>query len=260
MKKLGLALGAGGARGVAHIGFLKALEDNGIKPSYISGSSMGSVIGACYAMGITPDYMIKAVTSLRSRDILDLSPNALKSGTLLKSKKMAGLLTRYFGNAEFDDLNIPFTCVGADIISGNKVVFSQGRVATAIQASSSIPLVFAPVAYENMLIADGSLVSRVPVEEVKKMGADVVVAVDVLGKLREYKPIKGLLSLLLKVVEVNDCHQTKQYYKKYKPNLLIEPELGDMSEFKVERLDFAYEQGYKAGLKYVKKIKKLLQD
>ena len=260
MKKLGLALGAGGARGVAHIGFLKALEDNGIKPSYISGSSMGSVIGACYAMGITPDYMIKIVTSLRSRDILDLSPNALKGGTLLKSKKMAGLLTRYLGDTEFDDLHIPFSCVGADIISGNKVVFSQGRVATAIQASSSIPLVFAPVAYDNMLIADGSLVSRVPVEEVKKMGADVVVAVDVLGPIREMDEIKSIFSYFFRLIDVYDNQVNKMNLEKHPADFYCAPAMGDMSQYKIDssKMQFAYEKGYESALKIINRLKQKL--
>ena len=106
MKKLGLALGAGGSRGIAHIGFLKALEDNGIKPDYISGTSMGSVVGSFYAMGISPSYMIKVALSLRARDLLDLSPIAIKNGTLLKSKKMSALLHRYLHDTLIEDLKI----------------------------------------------------------------------------------------------------------------------------------------------------------
>ena len=92
MKTLGLALGAGGSRGVAHVGFLKALEENGIKPDFIAGTSIGSVVGAFYAIGYSPDYMLKVALGLKSRDILDLSPLAIKNGTLLKSKKMAAIL------------------------------------------------------------------------------------------------------------------------------------------------------------------------
>ena len=262
MKKLGLALGAGGARGVAHIGFIKALEDNGIKPSYISGSSMGSVVGACYAMGITPDYMMKIVRALRSRDILDLSPTALKSGTLLKSNKMAGLLARYFGDTDFDDLLIPFSCVGTDIISGNKVVFSQGRVATAIQASSSIPLVFAPVAYDNMLIADGSLTARVPVEEVKNMGADVVVAVDVLGPVREIDEIKSIFSYFFRLIDVYDNQVNKMNLEKHPADFYCAPNMGEMSQYRIDavKMQYAYEQGYQSAMKIISRLKQKLKD
>lgn len=262
MKKLGLALGAGGARGVAHIGFLKALEDNGIKPSYISGSSMGSIIGACYAMGITPAYMIKIVTSLRSRDILDLSPTALKNGTLLKSKKMADILTRYLGDTEFEDLHLPFSCVGTDIISGNKVVFSQGRVATAIQASSSIPLVFAPVAYDNMLVADGGLVTRVPVEEVKNMGADVVVAVDVLGPLREIDEIKSIFNYFFRLIDVFDSQVNKLNLEKHPVDFYCAPSMGDMSQYKIDsaKMQFAYDKGYESAMNIMDRLKQKLKD
>ncbi len=262
MKKLGLALGAGGARGVAHIGFLKALEDNGIKPSFISGSSMGSVVGACYAMGITPEYMIKIVSALRARDILDLSPTALKNGTLLKSKKMAALLSRYLGDTEFEDLHLPFCCVGTDIISGGKVVFKQGRVATAIQASSSIPLVFAPVAYENMLIADGSLVTRVPVEEVKNMGADVVVAVDVLGPISEMDEIKSIFSYFFRLIDVYDSQVNKMNLEKHPADFYCAPAMGDMSQYKIDgdKMRFAYEKGYESAMKIMDRLKQKLNN
>ena len=87
MKKLGLALGAGASRGIAHIGFLKALEENGIKPDYIAGTSIGAVIGSFYSLGYTTDDMMHVAFNLRARDILDISPIAIKNGTLVKSKK-----------------------------------------------------------------------------------------------------------------------------------------------------------------------------
>ena len=139
MKKLGLALGAGASRGIAHIGFLKALDENDIKPDYIAGTSIGAVVGSFYSLGFSPDYMIKVALGLRARDILDISPIAIKNGTLLKSKKLAGLLKRYLGSTQIEDLKIPFKCVGLDIISGEKVVFDQGPLCTAVQASSSMP-------------------------------------------------------------------------------------------------------------------------
>ena len=173
---------------------------------------------------------------------------------------MAGRLTRYFGAAEFDDLNIPFTCVGADIISGNKVVFSQGRVATAIQASSSIPLVFAPVAYENMLVADGSLVSRVPVEEVKKMGADVVVAVDVLGPIREMDEIKSIFGYFFRLIDVYDNQVNKLNLEKHPADFYCAPDMGDMSQYKIDsdKMQFAYQKGYESALKIINRLKQKL--
>jgi NTE family protein len=93
-KKLGFALGAGGSRGVAHIGFLKAMEENGIVPDYISGCSMGSVVGACYAMGMSPDQMMEEVSKLKFTDIFDLSLDPFRNGALLRAKKMHKKLKR----------------------------------------------------------------------------------------------------------------------------------------------------------------------
>ena len=104
MKKLGLALGSGASRGIAHIGFLKALEENGIKPDYIAGTSIGAVVGSFYSLGFSPDYMMKVAFKLRARDILDISPIAIKNGTLLKSKKLNALLKRYLGDTLIEEI------------------------------------------------------------------------------------------------------------------------------------------------------------
>ncbi len=260
MKKLGLALGAGGSRGIAHIGFLKALEDNGIKPDYIAGTSMGSVIGSFYAMGISPSYMIKVALSLRKRDLLDLSPVAIKNGTLLKSKKMAALLRRYLHDTLIEDLRIPFACVGLDIISGEKVIFDQGEVAVAVQASSSIPMVFAPVSYENMLVADGAPLCRVPVEEVRNLGADVVVAVDVLGPIREMEEIKSILGYTLRIIDIYDSTVNDYALKQNPPDMLCVPELDDMSQYKIDsaQMQRAYEMGYESALNIIDDLKRKL--
>ena len=260
MKKLGLALGAGGARGIAHVGFLKCLNDHKIKPYCITGTSMGSVVGSFYCMGISPEYMIKVALALRARDVLDLSPTAIKNGTLLKSKKMYALLHRYLGDKHIEDLKIPFACVGLDIISGEKVVFDQGPVATAVQASSSIPMVFAPVDYENMLVADGSPVCRVPVKEAYDLGADVVVGVDVLGGVREIDELKSILGYLLRVFDIYDSKVSEFCLKENPPDILCTPNLGDMSQYKIlqQNMQFAYQQGYESALSMIDEIKELI--
>jgi NTE family protein len=261
MKKLGLALGAGGARGIAHIGFIKALEDNGIKPDYIAGTSMGSVVGGFYALGFSPSYMIKTALALKPKDLLDLSPMAIKNGTLLESKKMSSMLRKYFHEIQIEDLKIPFACVGLDIISGEKVVFTQGEVATAVQASSSIPMIFAPVAYENMLVADGAPVCRVPVQEVKNLGADVVVGVDVLGPVREMDEIKSILGYILRVIDIYDSKVSELTLEKNPPDILCTPDLGNMSQYKIDskQMQIAYEKGYECALNIVDDLKKKLK-
>ena len=260
MKTLGLALGAGGSRGLAHVGFLQALEDNGIKPDFIAGTSIGAVIGAFYCFGYTPKYMLNTALALKPLDILDLSPLAVKNGTLLTSKKMSAVLNKYLKNSQIEYLNLPFACVGLDIVSGKKVIFDQGNTALAVQASSSIPMIFAPVEYENMLIADGGPVARVPVEEVKNLGADIVVAVDVSGNLKEMDELKSILGYLLRVCDIYDSKVNAYNLKEHKPDILCVPELEDMNKYKInpKELKFAYDKGYESALAIIDDLKRKL--
>ncbi|MBQ8407028.1 MAG: patatin-like phospholipase family protein [Clostridia bacterium] len=123
-KKLGFALGSGGARGVAHIGFLQAMEEQGIVPDYISGCSMGSVVGAAYASGMTPQQMFSAVKNLKLIDLVDIN---IKPGGVLDTRKMRKVLTKYLGDITFDQLKIPFVCVAVDMISQQVIEFKEGR-------------------------------------------------------------------------------------------------------------------------------------
>lgn len=261
MKKLGIALGGGGSRGIAHIGFLQALDDLGIKPQAISGCSIGSVVGSCYCMGMSPKDMYDAAMALRPRELLDPGVTALKNGTLLKSKKMIAVLRRFLGNTSFDQLKIPFACVGTDIGSGKKVVFSQGDVATAVQASSSIPFIFQAVEYQGKMVADGGVVCRVPTKEVRALGADVVVSVDILGPLNQTTEIKSIFGYMLRVIDIYDNKVNDVNIKKDKSDLYLTPDIGDMSQYKIERkkMQLAYEKGYECAVSNKEKILELIQ-
>ncbi len=259
-KKLGFALGAGGSRGVSHIGFLRAMEEEGIKPDYISGTSMGSIVGACYAKGLTVEQMTNIVKKLKASDIFDLSLNPLGGAALLRSQKMRKKIKQYLGLTKFSGLKIPFACVATDVISGNKIVLgdSDDEVCEAVVASSSIPSVFRPVAKDGYLLVDGGVVERVPVEAVRDMGADVIVAVDVLGEIRSCDKKYNIFTLLSRVFEITDNEITENKKKKQKADLYLLPELGNMNQYKLKDIDFAIEQGYKLGKDNAKKIKKLL--
>lgn len=259
-KKLGFALGAGGSRGVSHIGFLKAMEEEGIKPDFISGASMGAVVGSCYAKGLAVEQMTNIVKKLKASDIFDLSLNPLGGASLLRSQKMRKKIKQYLGATKFSDLKIPFTCVATDVISGKKVVLGDGNdeVCEAVAASSSIPFVFRPIQKNGSLLVDGGVIERVPVEEVRTMGADVVVAVDVLGEVRPCDKKYNIFTLLSRMFEITDHEITELKKKKQKADLYLLPELGNMNQYKIKDIDFAIEQGYKLGKENAKKIKKLL--
>ena len=259
MKKLGLALGAGGSRGVAHIGFLKALEEENIQVDYIVGSSMGSVVGGAYAAGVSVDEMREAVCKLR---LLDLLTPAKQKGGVFGNNKMRSQIVKYLGDITFAELKIPFHCVAVDMVKQEVVECSEGSVVDAIVASSSIPAVFHPVVKEESRLIDGGVLERVPAMRVKKMGADVVVAVDVLGWKSASEKVPGPIGVSLETFDIMDNHRTKQYREKYKKHIdfWLEPDLGDMSQYSLRQVKEAYEKGYELGKANVEAIRKALEE
>ena len=257
-KKLGFALGSGGSRGVAHVGFLQAMEEEGIYPDYISGCSMGSVVGSAYASGMTPEYMHRAVTSLRFFDLVDVTN---KPGGFLDTRKMRKILARYIGDVQFEELKIPFRCVALDMISQKTVLFEKGSVLDAVVASSSIPGVFKPMEKDGMRLVDGGVLSRVPVREVKDMGADVVIAVDVMGNKPCREKCPNAIVVLSDIIEIMDNYRMAAYKKSNRKryDLWLEPTLGDMNQYSFKNLNFAYEEGYKLGKENAEKIRELIK-
>lgn len=261
-KTLGLALGSGGSRGVAHVGFLEALEEEGIKPDFISGCSMGAVVGGCYASGMPVAEMKEVVLALRMRDILDVSPAVITKMSVLRGRKVLNLLIKHLCVENLEDMKIPFKCVATELYSGKLHVFSKGNAAKAIQASSCIPTVFRPVKIGGKLFVDGGCLCRVPVRVAKEMGADVVVAVDVLKNTTEtVDDVHNILSMVLRVFDIMDANQTglRRETEEGLCDLLIEPEIKGMSQYEIKDLNRAYDEGYRAGLANADKIKELLQ-
>ncbi|MBQ3235025.1 MAG: patatin-like phospholipase family protein [Clostridia bacterium] len=259
MIKTCFVLGAGGARGIAHIGFLQAMDENGIKPDFIAGCSMGSVIGGCYASGMKPADMLKIVDTMKMSQLADASIFPFNKKSILKSAKLRKRLEELLGDKTFSDLQIPFECIAGDIVTGEVVVLKTGSVAEAVRASSSIPAVFRPVEMGNRVLVDGGIFMPLPLTCVKDFNADAVIVVDVLGPLPDYQKNKGLLNHVLRTVDANSAYLRRRQLKSYRHDLLICPELGNMSQFKVENLRFAYEQGYKAGLENAQKIKEIIE-
>lgn len=260
-KKFGLALGAGGARGVAHIGFLQALSEESIEPDFVTGCSMGAIIGACYCAGVSPEVMKERVLSLKMSDLAALNLNPFRQNGLMKMAKVRGLLTDLIGEKTFDELEIPFVCVATDLISGKLIAMKEGSVVDAALASSSIPGVFTPAKFgEYEMLVDGCILERVPTRELKEMGAEVIIAVDVLGNLTASREPNGrLINTVLRCFDIMDTTATRRKHisRRY-VSLLLEPKLGDMDQYKVKDLAFAYEKGYECGKKKMKKILQLL--
>ena len=260
MKKLGLALGAGGIRGIAHIGILKALEEADIKVDYIAGSSSGAVVGSCYAGGMSTEKMLKIVQKLNVFSIIDLSLDPFRKGGLFRSKKYKELIRKTLPIKTYEHLKIPFCCVATDIVSGETVVLDSGNLAENVSASSAMPSIFRPVKQGDMLLIDGGIKCRVPVKQVRDMGADVVVGIDVLGQETKGNYKYNTLNVLLRAIDIADAQLallTKDYTK---PDLYIDFEMNGASQYKFKNIEEIYNKGYEVGKSNVETIKKLLCD
>jgi NTE family protein len=192
-KKLGLALGGGAARGLAHLGVLKVLEEESVAISFVAGTSAGSLIGALFCAGYGWKEIRDIAVNVKWADLVALTIPKLG---LVKTIKLQELLDDLLEGKDFDALKIPFRAVAVDIQRGEQVVLSTGSVATAVRASCSIPAIFEPLPLDGRLLVDGGLLNDVPADVVRDMGADLVLAVD----LNARKVIPGEPDNILEVL------------------------------------------------------------
>jgi NTE family protein len=184
--KIGLALGSGGARGLAHIGVLKALHEENIEISCIAGSSMGALVGAVYASTQSIDSLLDLSESITWQQLIRLFIPTLSKSGLVDGEKVVELLEKWIPSRHFDALDIPLALEATDIINGTLVTLTEGELLPAIRASISIPIVFTPISINGRTLVDGGLISPVPVETVRNMGADFVIGVNVLAENRSW--------------------------------------------------------------------------
>ncbi|WP_153124256.1 patatin-like phospholipase family protein [Peribacillus tepidiphilus] len=196
--KIGLALGSGGARGFAHLGVLKVLKENQIKIDYISGSSMGALIGGFYAAGTDLEQLYKISTHFKRKYYLDFT--VPKMG-FVAGKRVKEFIKIFTKGKNIEDLDIPLRVVATDIKTGEKVVFSEGPVSDAVRASISIPGIFVPEKIDDRLLVDGGVVDRVPVSVVKDMGADIVIAVDV-AHVKQNMEITSIYDVIMQSLDI----------------------------------------------------------
>jgi NTE family protein len=186
--KIGYALGGGGARGLSHIGVMKVLEEHGIYPDVIAGTSIGALVGALYASGLRAGDIERALR-LDLRRLAMLADVRLSFSGLVQGKRVSSALKSFLGDLTFSDLKIPFACVATDIIHGQQVVLRTGPVISAVRASISVPGLFTPVKVRGRYLVDGGLVNMVPVSTCREMGAEYVVGVNVIpdpaGRIHE---------------------------------------------------------------------------
>ena len=188
--KIGLALGSGSARGWAHIGVIRALQEAGIRPDVLSGCSIGALVGAAYADGDLDDLQ-DWVTGLAWQDVVGLLDVGF-SGGLIKGEKLIGFFEKHFVDKDFCALPLPFGCVATDLANGREIWLREGSVAAAVRASIAVPGLLSPVSRDGRLLVDGGLVNPVPVSLCRALGADVVIAVDlgsdIVGRALKHAP------------------------------------------------------------------------
>lgn len=198
-RRIGLALGSGAARGLAHIGVLRVLENEGLRPDAIAGTSMGALVGAFYAAGIPVDEIERIALEFDVRTVTGVSEVALTKGAVFSGTKVQAFLREYLPET-FEELRIPFGCVATDITRNEPVRFTTGDLVAAVRASVSIPLAFLPVRMGDALLVDGYVCDPVPVGLARHLGGQTLVAVDVsgAGTVGELPPEGEVASLKLK--------------------------------------------------------------
>jgi NTE family protein len=178
--KIGYALGGGAARGLAHIGVLKVLEEYNIYPDVIAGTSIGAIIGALYAGGHSAGEIEKIALGLDWKKMMALADFSIPAGGFVQGKRVVALLESILGHLSFDQLKYPFACVTTDIINGQEIIINDGSLIDAIRASMSLPGIFKPTKLHGRYLVDGGLLNEVPVSVCRRMGAGHVIGVNVI--------------------------------------------------------------------------------
>jgi NTE family protein len=239
-----LVLGGGGARGFAHVGVIRVLEDAGVPLELVVGTSVGSLVGAFYA-GPTNSYALEAMARQLDRsDFFDFSVGPAVFGTGLASgRRLERFVRRHLGVETFEALRIPFAAVATDLDTGEPVVLREGDVARAVRASSAIPGVFEPVELGDRLLVDGAVAQNLPVKVARAMGADVVIAVDVTAIEGEARP-ENFVEVILRAVnivvhgEVEDARRDA--------DVLLTPAVGGVGFIEFDRKGEAMAAGVEA--------------
>ncbi len=247
--KVGLALGGGGAKGVAHIGVLQALEEARVKPDYIAGTSVGAMVAAMYAFNVNINTIANIARNLTLAQITTFKLN--KTG-FFTADPLKDILIKYLGEVNIEDATIPLSIVATDLTSGEEVIFTEGPLADAVCASASIPGVYIPMRLNGRILVDGGIVQNVPIRPLKAMGAGVIIASQ-LGGVRAYEEPKNVLDVMRNAFDIALSQRTKQEVKQ--ADLLIAMDLRDFSiADNTQRYDELFAIGYDTAAKELAKM------
>ncbi len=243
--KIGLALSAGGVRGFAHVGTLEVLDNARVPIDMISGTSMGSVVGSLYAAGL-PTKRLWEISTHISMDNISSDFNAIGLLRFLFAKRLpsSANLVNFFheqlGDMQFEELKIPFSCAAMDVKTGERVVFNSGPLALAVRASMNLPGVFEPVQYRHRALVDGAVVDYLPVESVRLLGADYIIASVTPPDFFSKTP-KSIAAYLLRVGDVRGAAMIEEAAQK--ANFILANRVLDTGTLELDKLEKAGEVG-----------------
>ncbi|TCM65198.1 NTE family protein [Acinetobacter calcoaceticus] len=245
---IAIALGGGGAKGFAHIGVIKVLESHGIKPKIVTGTSAGSFVGSIYASGKTPYQMQQLALQLKESDIRDLT---LSTQGFVVGQKLQDYINRNVANTPIEKFPIRFAAVATRLDNGKKAEFIKGNAGQAVRASCSIPNVFVPTTIGKTQYVDGGLVSPIPVQTAKSMGADIVIAIDISARPTGNQPTSmwGLLDQTINIMGLQSIQAELS-----QANVVIQPKVGHLGTLDLKASNQAILEGEKAAQLKVREI------
>lgn len=280
--KVGVALGGGGARGYAHIGVLRVLRRERIPVDIVVGTSMGAIIGGAYAAGIDLEKLEKVLSSLDLNRLLGIPGNTFQEVGTVAGRIASELFTRtdwrrveqegtkslcqffavFSRGLKFEDLDVKFAAVAADIDSGEEVVLQQGPLFRAIAASATVPGIHYPLRYGDRFLVDGGIVDKVPADVALQLGAEVVIAVDVSAPLAE--EVTSSIDVLTQVEAITARELARVKLERARERLgerlvLLRPKLEGISMLSLDRVSAAAREGEREACKHLAQIKALLQ-
>ncbi len=253
--KVALVFGGGAARGFAHVGVIRVLEQEGIPVDMIIGTSVGSLIGAMYsAMPDSFELEWKAF-KLKKKDIFDFSLLSSKTGPI-NGDRLEKFVKSIIPSDDIKDLKIPFYAIAADLNTGERIILDRGPVSKAVRASCSIPGVFTPLRYMDRTMVDGGILGNIAPEVARLLGADIIIAVDIGRDITNYD-VDNVIKITMQAMKIMNAKITR--YKMKEIDVLIEPEVGG-----VKMMDFSQKKkcmaaGIKATKEAIPKIKSILK-
>ena len=247
--RIGLALGGGAAKGFAHIGVIKMLEASGIHPDVVAGTSAGSVVGALYASGMDAFQMQQVAFGLDEAKIRDVR---LFSGGLVQGKALQDYVNQLAHNRPIEQLELPFAAVATQLETGQRMVFVRGNTGEAVRASCSVPGVFEPVEIRGRHDVDGGVVSPIPVDAARQLGADFVIAVDISATPSGSNP-QGMLNIVGQSITIMGRQLAAQEIAR--ADVVIRPDLSGIGPTDFEQKNLAILAGEKAALAAIPEIR-----